>query len=211
MIAGVPYDAEIEYLGSSGLQHIDTNLIAASGWKIDITFASTSWTDTAMSLFGSRTSSTSNDAFSAFTASTGLFPQYDGQQSQIPNTANILNRKYRLVMGAEGVFLDGVMIRSANTNTFVTPGTTYLFKKNQNDAGGDRPFYGRIYQCHIWNSLNKLVGYFIPVRVGFVGYMYDRVTRKFFGNAGTGSFVLGPDVATPVMGLRRYPQIGGAA
>lgn len=34
----------------------------------------------------------------------------------------------------------------------------------------------------------------IPVRVGTTGYMYDRVTGRFFGNAGTGNFVLGPDV-----------------
>ena len=35
----------------------------------------------------------------------------------------------------------------------------------------------------------------IPVRIGNVGYMYDRVSGQLFGNAGTGSFVLGPDVA----------------
>ena len=35
---------------------------------------------------------------------------------------------------------------------------------------------------------------FIPVRVGQVGYMYDRVSGTLFGNAGTGSFTLGPDV-----------------
>lgn len=35
---------------------------------------------------------------------------------------------------------------------------------------------------------------FIPVRVGTVGYMYDRVSGQLFGNAGTGAFVLGPDV-----------------
>ena len=34
----------------------------------------------------------------------------------------------------------------------------------------------------------------IPVRVGQVGYMYDRVSKTLFGNAGTDSFVLGPDV-----------------
>ena len=33
----------------------------------------------------------------------------------------------------------------------------------------------------------------IPVRVGNVGYMYDKVSRKLFGNAGTGYFILGPD------------------
>lgn len=35
---------------------------------------------------------------------------------------------------------------------------------------------------------------FIPVRVGQVGYMYDKVSGELFGNDGTGSFTLGPDV-----------------
>ncbi|MBQ1344784.1 MAG: hypothetical protein IIY62_00335 [Kiritimatiellae bacterium] len=34
----------------------------------------------------------------------------------------------------------------------------------------------------------------IPVRLGNTGYMYDRITNKRFGNAGTGDFVVGPDV-----------------
>ena len=33
----------------------------------------------------------------------------------------------------------------------------------------------------------------IPVRVGQVGYMYDKVSGQLFGNAGTGAFILGPD------------------
>ena len=33
----------------------------------------------------------------------------------------------------------------------------------------------------------------IPVRVGNVGYMYDKVSGQLFGNAGTGEFILGPD------------------
>lgn len=34
----------------------------------------------------------------------------------------------------------------------------------------------------------------IPVRVGSVGYMYDRVSGTLFGNIGTGDFIVGPDV-----------------
>ena len=33
----------------------------------------------------------------------------------------------------------------------------------------------------------------IPVRVGQVGYMYDKVSGQLFGNVGTGDFGLGPD------------------
>ena len=34
----------------------------------------------------------------------------------------------------------------------------------------------------------------IPVRIGQVGYMYDKVSGEFFGNDGTGDFILGADV-----------------
>lgn len=33
----------------------------------------------------------------------------------------------------------------------------------------------------------------IPVRKGSTGYLYDRVSGRLYGNAGTGSFILGPD------------------
>ena len=38
-----------------------------------------------------------------------------------------------------------------------------------------------------------LVADFIPVRIGQVGYMYDKISKQLFANQGTGSFTLGPD------------------
>ena len=49
-----------------------------------------------------------------------------------------------------------------------------------------------IYQCSIWGD-GVLLRDFIPVRVGQVGYMYDKVSGQLFGNAGTGDFIVGPD------------------
>ena len=43
---------------------------------------------------------------------------------------------------------------------------------------------------------NVLVQDLVPVRKGNVGYMYDMVSGRIFENAGTGSFILGPDKAT---------------
>ena len=33
----------------------------------------------------------------------------------------------------------------------------------------------------------------IPVRVGDIGYLYDRASGQLFGNSGTGAFIIGPD------------------
>lgn len=35
---------------------------------------------------------------------------------------------------------------------------------------------------------------YVPVRIGTVGYLYDKVTKELYENAGTGDFILGPDV-----------------
>jgi hypothetical protein len=39
----------------------------------------------------------------------------------------------------------------------------------------------------------SLVRDFIPVRKGQVGYMYDKISGRLFGNIGSGSFTFGPD------------------
>jgi hypothetical protein len=41
-----------------------------------------------------------------------------------------------------------------------------------------------------------LVRDFIPVRVGNIGYMYDKVSKKLFGNSGQGNFILGNDITS---------------
>ena len=59
----------------------------------------------------------------------------------------------------------------------------------------------RIYSCKIWQTYADGVSRdFIPVRVGTTGYLYDRANptggpngNGLYGNAGTGSFTLGPD------------------
>jgi hypothetical protein len=45
-----------------------------------------------------------------------------------------------------------------------------------------------------------------PVRLGQVGYLYDKVSGQLFGNAGTGNFILGPDKTSDAVEIE-YIQI----
>lgn len=65
----------------------------------------------------------------------------------------------------------------------------------------------RIYDFQIYEN-DVLVRDFIPVRRGNIGYMYDRVSGKLFGNKGTGNFILGADVANPIPNIRRVFRFG---
>lgn len=59
-------------------------------------------------------------------------------------------------------------------------------------AGGSY-FKGKIYSVQAYYG-DTLVLDLIPVRIGQVGYLYDTVSEELFGNAGTGDFILGPDI-----------------
>ena len=68
-----------------------------------------------------------------------------------------------------------------------------LFARDNNGTI-ERMITGRIYYCRFYDGNNNLIEDFIPVRVGQVGYMYDKVSHQLFGNSGTGNFILGPDL-----------------
>lgn len=52
---------------------------------------------------------------------------------------------------------------------------------------------GRMYYFKL-NKAGVPILDLLPVRIGDVGYMYDKVSGKLFGNSGEGKFILGPDI-----------------
>ena len=63
---------------------------------------------------------------------------------------------------------------------------------NRNNSHADVTC-GRIYKWQAFVN-NVAVRDFIPVVKSGVGYLYDKVSGTLFGNAGTGSFTVGPRV-----------------
>lgn len=61
-------------------------------------------------------------------------------------------------------------------------------------GGGNYPFKGRIYYTNIKHN-NQLVRDFIPASYNGTPGLWDKVEWKFYANAGTGSFTLGPEVS----------------
>lgn len=74
--------------------------------------------------------------------------------------------------------------------TFQTQYDVILF--GLNNAGGMIVRGSKIGDTYIKKGTIEID--WIPVRVGMVGYMYDRVSGQLFANAGTGNFILGPDI-----------------
>jgi hypothetical protein len=179
----VAYDAQVEYLQSTGTQYIDTGISPHQDIKLEIKWKNTS-NQTSKWLFGSGTDNT--DGIKAYIGNSNYW-RFGGAYVTL-STSNTTTRT--AVVDKTGINLNGT-----NHSYNVTVGTFSSSTSIKIFAGatGTAPISTRIYYLKIWDN-GTLVRDFIPVRVGQVGYMYDRVSGHLFGNAGTGNFVVGADV-----------------
>ena len=180
----LPYDAEIEYLESSGTQWIDTGVIPDSNTIVQFKFVNLNITGDV--IIGYFTDDTNDWRF--FNHASACY--FDTPNSERIADGNIYqNTLYELELGNYYVKnLDtGINIVSGNATSYTGISSITLNNYNNVSFSKNRWYYVKIY------SGSVLVRDFIPVRIGQIGYMYDKVSCQLFGNAGTGSFILGLD------------------
>lgn len=203
-----PYDAEVEYLESSGTQWIDTGIIQNS-LNIEIGLQ-IQWVGSSASLF---------ESFFAYMTNDGIVPRggihkYNGKwmfgtNSTMITTKFIDKNIHNIFLTGnsstqiEQLYLDGTLAREGDaivpTNISSNNIPFYMFGRNRN-GNADNLATIRIMSC--WYKQFTDAGHtaitkeidLIPVRVGTTGYMYDKVSKQLFGNAGSGSFIVGDDI-----------------
>lgn len=191
----LPYDAEVEFLESTGTQWIDTGFIGNSTTKAEIA-ASSSNTTAIQCLFGARNSNGNRPSFCVWQKATERNLRFDYNS---PTVDSVRSSGTWNTVGVNTVikdgrlnYLNGSQLVSNDNLVFELPVSFFLFNVNSSGVASVYPFVGRVFLCKIWQN-GVLVRDFIPVRVGQTGYLYDKVAKQLFGNAGTGSFTLGPD------------------
>lgn len=188
----LPYDAEVEYLESTGTQWIDTGIKTLSSSTVEVEAASTVFNSLDM-MFGSI----GEDASSLIRA----LVYYDSSHG---------GRIISLQSGMYGVTNAFIAYDTAFHNYIITPtkaeveGKIFSVTRSDNSlrnfllfasviiSGTSYFSHARISRCKIYHS-DVIVLDLIPVRKGNIGYMYDRVSGQLFGNQGTGAFIIGPD------------------
>ena len=196
--APLPYDAEVEYLESTGTQWIDTGVTMTSelfdSAETTITVMPTGQQSETHNFFGDGTSWYDGYTFGyrqdyKLQASNG----FKATQSQI-KFSSILPKT--LTVNKNGFAIDSEVAVNNAKSSMSTSGTLILFGCRRNGVFFTvTPFAGRIYSAKMVSNGVSIFD-FIPVRVGTVGYMYDRVSGELFGNQGTGAFIIGPDKTT---------------
>lgn len=192
--APLPYDTEVEYLEGTGTQYINTGLYPNKNYTFDTMVAKTVANDNCV-YWGVRSSGTySTNNWQCYLNSNQSSGAYARDQrirllsTAITNTKN-WDSGITPTVGTMYSFTGMTVVSTMNTMTYP------LILFGMNNKGTMTPSLGkcRIGKFTVYSSGVKVMD-MIPVRVGNVGYMYDKVGGTLFGNGGTGTFTLGADV-----------------
>ena len=179
----LPYDAEVEWLESTGTQWIDTGYTKSQCpyFSLDVQPLITN-VDSGM--FGAYT-----DGYSV--------QQYLGRWRWFDNGWTLtdipvdITRTTNITKNANGWFVDGEITKTSSGLTGNL--SLVLFGVNSNNGMNSGTKFLRVNQLSLFDKNSSLVADFIPIRKGNIGYMYDRLSRQLLGNQGTGEFIIGPD------------------
>lgn len=174
----LPYDAEVEYLESTGTQYINIPITLETSDRIYCDFVP-------------RASSANGAIFCSSWGNYGNLLRRDrssnlilfGSSINVTLGSYIAGSEYSFAYGNGSGTLNGSTITSTSLSVVANTSVTLFAAPNGYNGMCAIKRFGVDGKCD-----------YIPVRRGTVGYMYDRVSGKLFGNSGTGDFVLGPDV-----------------
>ena len=179
---------QLEYIQSSGSQYINTGFKPNQDTKISITvdfpLSGTSW------LYGGRTSAGSNSL--GFLCEGNSKYRFD-YASSTNELATKPTGKFTIDSDKNKCYINGELVFTATYTTFASPVNMYIFNNNNNGSlsGGSS---AKLYNCSIYDN-GVLIRNFIPCKneSGTVG-LYDSVNNQFYQNAGSGTFVAGPEI-----------------
>ena len=184
----------LDWIQSSGTQYIDTGIIASGNTTVDLSYESVYDNQC---VFNSRQSSNVRQFGLTMLTGGGRF-EYAGNVG-ISGFNATANTKHRIVSKIEN---GNYIVENYNTNeelagsltftqtSFTTPYSLILFARNNNGTINGFATNCKIYYFKLWDSgIPKLN--MIPVRrtTDNVLGMYDTVSKTFFTNAGTGTFI----------------------
>lgn len=195
----VPFDKQIEYLQSTGTQYINLPLTVAKSTYFEVGGEITALhpNNNKYSLLGANPSAQFSTAFYSYNSSgnTNTYSSSIGNKTDNGGWSAVINSKTSFSLSTTKLYSEQVTNSSIITNKSVSRPltaniTSFRIFKNYTDSNG---YPVKIHNFYVTVE-NNLIYNLIPVRVGQVGYMYDKVSGQLFGNSGTDSFVLGPDI-----------------
>lgn len=187
---------QIDYIESTGTQYIDTGVILTEQHGVRLLFKPTAKNSSVV--FGSRTSATANNFAVLLSTENNAFNTvvdfYNYQKNRLQQTVEL---NTPVLVDMDNLSLS-VNEKSVDINTyapFTTPGSALIFS-----GAGNFPWTTKasmqLYECVILEN-GTVRKQFIPCyrKSDGVAGLYETIERRFYTNAGTGTFIKGPSGA----------------
>jgi len=198
----LPYDAEVEYLESTGTQWIDTGTTLKSYSQIDCDFIGLGLSNKAV--FGCSNGSAYNSgAIELFWLESAVRTRFEVVAPASNSASQILafspsysvGTLYSVRYNKDVFSLNGDSGTSNWYSDYVGTRNLYIFATNRGSASYNSDCKMFLFKI---SANGTLVRDFIPVRFTnelgqSEGAMYDKVSGRLFRNQGTGAFTYGPD------------------
>ena len=186
---------ELEYLGGTGTQWIDTGVLQSNNIGVAVKYAYTELAS-ATYIFGSYGPHYYLGINSSFSQMVASYGHTGGNVVlSIPISNVVVNQPYEFNINyynSGRVEFVGIKSAQLAPKTF-SANTVTMGIFAAIDSGFSNKSKSRIYYMRITDG-DSLVRNFIPARQDSTGTlgMYDTVTNTFYTNAGTGTFIAGP-------------------
>ena len=187
---------QVEYIESTGTQWIDTGVPAVSGLRAEFKIYSDRYSSFDGIVLGTRLKN--GDRMYFLDAERGKYCYGYGSYENanflfVNGVAYDINAI--LKRNEQRIIVDDTEILHRNLDITVNAvGNLFLFICNYVNSTNSNPFLGKVYYCRIYRDDLPLRN-LIPCinNLGNAG-MYDLVSRSFFPNSGTGSFLFGNNI-----------------
>ena len=182
---------ELEYLQSTGTQYIDTGFKPSNYTRVVADFMVDAWGSGTTFLFGAQTSNNQRYCL-GFSSSGTMRNDYGTQYTSI----DIISAGTRYTADKN----KNVFTYSGSTQTWTQTAETFsntltmrLFARDYSSSPGY--LKGKIYNLKIYNN-TVLIRNFVPAKLNSDGSLglFDTVSKEFYTNAGTGTFVAGAEI-----------------
>lgn len=193
-ICYVPSDFElnytqVEYIQSSGTQYIDTGFVPNGNTKVvmDVQSVGVNTADTVQSFFGVR-DGTEKRFYAGWHRTNAVYYIFYNNTSKTVASDRITDR-ITVTMDKNNLYVGGSVSVGLTYADYSCEKSMYLFACNFDSTGADYFAVNRVYSCQIYDN-GTLVRDYVPCYKnsdGTVG-LYDMVGKRFYANAGTGSF-----------------------
>ena len=177
---------KLEYIQSSGTQYIDTGFKPNQNTKIELDVLSAEGTSSNIPyIFGTQ------DSINNYFVATWVLGYGNGM---VTTGINLYDGKFHVVKVENGaLYKDGSIIAQRTVSSFSIGVPIFLFAVNSSRQSMG---YGacKLRSCKIYNN-GMLVRDFIPCKKpsGIIG-LWDDVNSVFYQNAGSGTFISGPEI-----------------